>query len=322
MRDIALLLRDIVLGLGFILWITLRLPIKMLEFAWKKLGPKKGQAPRRLVSKPVQEIASIQVAIPAAVREDFADQGPVTIPQASAYEVADRIVGIRLDPPVGVINLRVYTASAKVKRDLIISEPRLKAMMRGRRHAFPDADYDPVKGLGATKEETIALAEKLINELGNLAVKAHRPARDTHRQPSAPMPSEAWTPHPQQPQRPAPPPDTKPNPSQNVFEPRPTNGITYVGRLISAQPQEVRPPGRKPYEIFEATLELDNGATLPLRGAELERELLAAGCEVGQRVAITPMGKVPVTLADGGEGRKNLYQVKNMSVGQKSRQHA
>jgi hypothetical protein len=322
MRDIGLLLRDIIVGSGFILWITLQLPIKMIEFAWKKLGPKRATAPRRLGPKPVQEIASIQVAVPAATREDLADQGPVTILQASAYEVADRIVGIRLDPPVGVINLRVYTALAKVKRDLIISEPRLKAMMRGRRHAFPDVDYDPVKGLEATKEETIALAEKLINELGNLAVTAHRSARGTHRQPTAPMPSETRAPQSQQQQRPTALPNARPNPSPNVFEPRPTNGITYVGRLISAQPQEVRPPGRNPYEIFEVTLELDNGATLPLRGAELERELLAAGCEVGQRVAITPMGKVPVTLADGGEGRKNLYQVKNMSAGPKSRQHA
>lgn len=91
-----------------------------------------------------------------------------------------------------------------------------------------------------------------------------------------------------------------------------TKGFTYVGELVRAGAQVVRPTNRTPYEIFEAALRLDNGAELPLRGAELERELVASGCEIGQRVAITPMGKVPVDLGGDKVGQKNLYRVARM----------
>jgi hypothetical protein len=74
------------------------------------------------------------------------------------------------------------------------------------------------------------------------------------------------------------------------------------------------PKNRPSYEVFEASLQLDNGAELALRGAELERELTANGCAVGERVAITPMGKVPVTLANGSEGQKNLYRARRLDA--------
>ena len=92
-----------------------------------------------------------------------------------------------------------------------------------------------------------------------------------------------------------------------------TTGFTYQGRLTKAGPQIQRPPNKRSFEVFEATIQLDNGAELALRGAELERELLAAGVQLGNRVAITPMGKVPVQLANGEEGKKNLYRVENLA---------
>lgn len=101
-----------------------------------------------------------------------------------------------------------------------------------------------------------------------------------------------------------------------VFAPQPTVGITYVGKLTQAGAHRVTPKGRDAYEVFQATIEMDNGAVLPLRGSELERELESAGCRIGERVAITPMGKVPVALSSGGEGSKNLYKVDNLAVTQ------
>jgi hypothetical protein len=64
--------------------------------------------------------------------------------------------------------------------------------------------------------------------------------------------------------------------------------------------------------VFTAIIQMDNGAEFPLRGAELERELELADCQLGDRISITPMGKVPVTLTNGGEGKKNLYKVQNL----------
>ncbi len=329
MKDVTLLLRDIMMGLGFILWVVIRVPLKLCGAAGRTVRARSHRRPDRLALRS-ESVAQVQVSLPAALpKPDLAEQGPVTVMQTSPYEVADRIVGIRLDPPVGTINLRVYRGLAVVKRDLIISEPRLKAMLRGRRHGLPDVPYDPVKGLDATKEETIRLAEKMINEVGNQAVSALRPPRDTHLQKSSPKvtkaaPEGGGTAAPQPPRQAAQPAEQREPMAARatVFEPRPTAGITYEGRLIRAGLETVRPKDRAEYEVFEATLLLDNGATLPLRGAELERELISAGCEVGHRICVTPMGKVPVTLADGGEAKKNLYRVRNMSAAQHSGQYA
>lgn len=291
--------------------------------------------PAATTRTPVQQSlapAKIQVQLAAATPPAERDTGPDTIAHASKYEAADRIVGIRLDPPVGVINLRVYNRARVVKRDLIVNEPVLKALMKGSRHNFPEVKFDPVEGLDAIKDETVELAEKLINDLGNRSVKARKPRKDDFpRATPAPAPSTAAAPAKEAPrqepvretpkaeptrvqvqaQAPAAPP--KPSVDAKTVTPTIKTGFTYVGQLRRAGTQLQRPPGRPPYEVFEATLLLDNGAELALRGGELERELTAAGCQIGQKVAITPMGKLPVHLADGGEGKKNLYRVENLA---------
>lgn len=276
--------------------------------------------------------AKIQIQLAAETPPVERDTGPDTIIHTSQYEAADRIVGIRLDPPVGVINLRVYNRARLVKRDLIVNEPVLKALMKGSRHNFPDVKFDPIEGLDAIKDETVELAEKLINDLGNRSVKAKKPRKDDFpRAKPAAAPAPATAPAKEAPkvepakeapkaeparapvQAQAPVASPKPSVDAKTVTPTIKTGYTYVGQLRRAGTQIQRPLGRAPYEVFEATLLLDNGAELALRGGELERELTAAGCQIGQKVAITPMGKLPVHLADGGEGKKNLYRVENLA---------
>lgn len=286
--------------------------------AWAVRGLSAKRRPAR--TKP-QEVAAIAVRLQPA--EPSADTGPATIIVANDFEVADRIVSIRLDPPVGVINLRIYNELAIVKRDLIVSEPCLRTLMKGRRHTLPDVPYDRVAGLDLIKDETIEAVERLINEVGNRAVRGTRPRKDdfvrakpTAQATAAPVPVAATREE-----------QAKPEPAQaapkgeapmtSVVAPKVSTGFTYVGKLVKAGSETQRPKGRAPYEVFEATLLLDNGAELALRGAELERELSSNGCQVGERVAITPMGKVPVTLASGGEGSKNLYRVQRFSAQRK-----
>lgn len=246
------------------------------------------------------------------------------------FQAADRIISIGLMPAVGVINLRVYKASKTIKRDLIINEPRLRAIMKGRRFTFADTAFDPKSDLEEVKDETVQLAEDLINRLGNARVKGKKPTKDEQRAEIAkPAPvAKAKDPEQQKTQaqpvakqqaKPAAPSKStsveKPKGMESkVFAPTPTVGITYVGVLKQSGSHRMTPRDREPYEVFQATILLDNGAELPLRGAELERELDAAGCQVGERVSITPMGKVPVTLAGGREGSKNLYKVENLMV--------
>lgn len=269
-------------------------------------------------------------AIPAELMPS--QRRPAETVQTADFEVADRIISIRLVPPVGVLNMRVYQDSKVIKRDLIIHEPRLRAIMRGRRFTFPDAPFDPRADLEGIKDETVQLAEKLINDVGNARVKAHKPPKDEFKvKPEAAKPVDTaakavkapvvQAPPVSQVQATPPAPATAPRaPRQEqkpvanrVFAPQPTVGITYVGKLTQAGAHKVTPRGRDPYEVFQATIEMDNGAVLPLRGAELERELESAGCRIGERVAITPMGKVPVALSSGGEGSKNLYKVDNLA---------
>lgn len=288
-------------------------------------------APKRAASSVVptaSERAPLSVQVPVSTGAVQADAGPDTVIHSRPdFAGCDRIVSLRLDPPVGVINLRVFYAAGVVKRDLIVSEPHLKALMGGRRHSFPDARYERIKGMDEIKDETIALAERLINDLGNRAVKGMKPRKDDFeraRQSPAPLqPAQAAQREPVKtvappavvPQPPAPPHAgaVRPAVASRMVSPTITTGFTYEGRLTTVGPQMQHPQGKRPFEVFEATLLLDNGAELSLRGAELERELLAAGCQIGNRVAITPMGKVPVQLADGAEGRKNLYRVANLA---------
>lgn len=262
-----------------------------------------------------QQTVPVRVDV-SALSEPVEDTGPATVMQADNFDGADSIITMRLDPPVGVIHLRVFRSAGIVKRDLVISEPCLTVLMKGRRHNFPDAPYYAIGGLEATKDETVALTEKLINSFTSsqgaveTAVKAEAQRADT-RAPVAvkqpPQQEEA------KPVAPSPPAERKSPPATaKVVAPRISEGYTYVGKLVKAGSMKYTPTGRAPYEVFEATLALDNGAELSLRGAELERELTGACCEVGSRVAITPMGKVPVTLSNGGEGSKNLYRVQKM----------
>jgi len=295
---------------------------------------KNAVATRKLAKATAKSASSSETSASAASAavHDVAVEGPTVMAQTADFEVADRIISIRLVPPVGVLNMRVYQESKVIKRDLIIHEPRLRAIMRGRRFTFPDAPFDPKADLEGIKDETVQLAEKLINDVGNARVKAHKPPKDEFKA-KADSPKQVDSavkavkapvvqapPVPQvhvTPQAPATAPrvnrqEQKPA-ANRVFAPQPTVGITYVGKLTQAGAHQVTPKGRDPYEVFQATIEMDNGAVLPLRGAELERELESAGCRIGERVAITPMGKVPVALSSGGEGSKNLYKVENLA---------
>lgn len=330
-------MRDIVFLVGAILLGALRLTFKafaacgwLLAFIAAPVAcvlVRTVPVRRRARNTEAVSVHPVQVQIPAAAPDVAVDTGPDTI-LCNYFEVADRIVSMRLDPPVGVINLRVYYASRVVKRDLIISEPRLKALMKGRRHTFSDVDYDPVAGMEDIKDDTIAMAEKLINDLGNQSVKATKPRKDDFVRAVAPaqpqpQPSAKKQPPEQQavPAAPAPQAARAEPPvasiPQKVVAPQVKTGFTYVGRLVQAGSKRFTPPDRAPYEVYEATLALDNGAEMALRGAELERELTANGCNVGERIAITPMGKVPVSLGNGEEGRKNLYRVQKMGAASK-----
>lgn len=329
-----------------LLWFILMGPVHLLMIALKTGLPYLGAAANVTRKALVARVNSINTnPAPHAVasapvgkaseRVMFAEK-LMTVVQAGDFEVADRIISIRLVPPVGVLNLRVYKETNVIKRDLIVHEPRLRAIMKGRRFTFPDVTFDPKSDLEDIKDETVSMAEELINKVGNARVKAHKPTKDEQKaqfaapasapkaQVKAVQPSKAQvtpvvavqakadaSPHTQKTEKLP----TKGRESR-VFAPQATVGITYVGKLKQAGAHRVTPRDRDPYEVFQATLLLDNGAELPLRGAELERELEAAGCQIGERVAITPMGKVPVTLTSGGEGSKNLYKVDNLTVAQ------
>lgn len=332
-------MREIVFLLGFIFKGPLVLVIAAAKMMRRTqlvaAAPLKNAVATRKLAKATAKLAASSAtnasAASAAVRE-VAVERPTGMAQSADFEVADRIISIRLVPPVGVLNMRVYQESKVIKRDLIIHEPRLRAIMRGRRFTFPDAPFDPKADLEAIKDETVQLAEKLINDVGNARVKAHKPPKDEFKvksEPAKPVDTAAKAvkapvvqaqPVPHVHATP-PAPATAPRAIRQeqksvagrVFAPQPTVGITYVGKLTQAGAHKVNPKGRDPYEVFQATIEMDNGAVLPLRGAELERELESAGCRIGERVAITPMGKVPVALSSGGEGSKNLYKVDNLA---------
>lgn len=319
-------MKELGYGLTVLLFGTVTLMFKGLLFSGRVMGmivvPLARMAVRplstRREARPVrQQTVPVQVDVAALEQPEIADAGPATVMQGGDFDAADNIITMRLDPPVGVIHLRVYRSAGIVKRDLVISEPALTVMMKGRRHNFPDAPYYAIGGLEAIKDETVALTEKLINSFTNpqgaveTAVKADEQRADA----LAPVVVAKQTPQQEEakPVAPPAPAENKPPPQHaKVVAPRVTEGYTYVGKLVKAGTQKFNPVGRKPYEVFQATLALDNSAELSLRGAELARELAAAHCEVGSRVAITPMGKVPVALNDGSEGTKNLYRVQKM----------
>lgn len=284
-----------------------------------------GKPPQLRTVKVETGPASVQVQVPEAI--DAEDTGPETVfINESNFAGADRIVSIKLDPPVGTLYLRLFHKERAVKRELIIWEPKLKRLMGGRKHELPDVKYDALDGLDPIKDESISMVEALINERGNEKVKGIKPPKKADpltrpkdseapaRAQPAPQPA-APAPVAQMPMRQAAPEQRQQAtaPDDRVFVPKARDGFTYIGQLLQGGPRTVNPRGRSPYEVFEATIRLDNGAELPLRGAELERALVQAGCEKGDRISVTPMGKVPVELGNGGRGEKNLYKVQKMA---------
>jgi hypothetical protein len=262
---------------------------------------------------------------------------PVTL-QKAEFDVADRIVSIRLEPALGVINLRLYMAKQLVQGDLIIHEPELKKRMGGRLHRLSNVNFTSYTEIDTLRETAIEQATSLINEKGrektsaqgSLAKPAKPVARALERKAetvtmSRPVDAEAL---PSQPvvKLPAAKQAMHDNTSGStrfgsaslqhakVFRPVAQAGITYVGRLKSFGHRRQTRPDKTSYEVFEAVLTLDNGAELPLRGAELERELRGCGVIQGEFVSITPTGKVPVTLHNGDQGAKNLYRVERMGT--------
>jgi len=243
-----------------------------------------------------------------------------TSPNDEEFIAADRIVSIRLDPPVAVLNLRVYSKQKLIKREMLVTEPRLRTLMQGRHHSLGEVTFDPFKGLEAIKDETVELAQDLINTTGNMrGSKAKVKPVERVEKPPQPKQEKVVDKRQQSETKPVDPkPVTAPKahvvqeqPVQprNSYVPKPTVGVTFEGKLVQAGSRRFTPEGRAPYETFEALLKLDNGVDVPLRGTELERELQRFNVQIGERVAITPMGKVPVTLPSGDEGSKNVYRV-------------
>lgn len=284
----------------------------------ERLGAGRNGEQKRVVSKPAGGRSVLD-------QRDFAQTVAVDNigQQQSDFKIADRILTIRLEPPVAVLHLRVYSADRVIKRDMIINEPRLRGLLQGRRHELPDISFDPAKGFEEIKEDTVVAAQNLINTKGNMKVKRGQTKVELVRKPQeAPTATKVETPKPaaievqkpkaesvhqvdQSPKQKFEPTKTTANP----VVPKPAVGTTFEGHLIAAGSQVVRPQGRKPYETFEAKIRLGDGVDVPLRGAELERELERIGVKLGERVAITAMGKVPVTLPSGEERYKNVYRV-------------
>lgn len=108
-------------------------------------------------------------AAPEAVRE-AAQVQTASMPELSSadgrFDGADRIVAVRLDPPVGVLHLRVHNELSVVRRDLIISEGLLTARMGGHRHRLTEIDFDAVAGIEPIKAATVREVGQLFNTLG------------------------------------------------------------------------------------------------------------------------------------------------------------
>lgn len=331
MRDffiaLGILVLRVLVGVGLVLKFLAAGLIWSGRQALNRFGTKRAERAQRKVATQVVTTARLNVQSAGetgesrAIDADMAVRGPETV-FLNDFEAADRIVSMKLDPPVGSIHLRVYHKSKQVKRELIISEPRLRSLLGARRIDLGDVSYEPSSGLEDIKEATVAKAEDLINQKGNERVKAIKPPKaDFARAAEQPRKPIANGPSAQQPVAPVaapqvpkePEPEAHKQPSGKVAVPVVKTGVTYQGQLMAAGPKRQTPANRPAYEVFECTLRLDNGAELALRGAELERALVKAGCELGNRVAITQMGKIAVELGDGTEGRKNLYAVANLS---------
>lgn len=323
------LLKNVIKITFFVLSKTLGVVATLLQFAGKRLDGEyqKERARNR----------SMAHAVEREVKERQDHVSPV---QTEDFKAADRIITVRLDPPVGVIHLRLFQAEGVMKREIVIQEPKLRALLQGRRHELPDAKVTPGSGYEDIKLESVKLAENLINTKGNLKLRESKPAVAETAKPKVVVkevnpPMEA-----RQPQRvePPPPPPAPPAPREEsapvapqapayreraaqssapvtqAYVPSVEVGVAFEGELVSAGSQRVTPHNRPAYEVFEARV-LVGGVEVPLRGAELEREIDRLGIQAGDHVSITPMGKVPVTLADGRQGSKNVYRVLRLEGG-------
>lgn len=208
-------------------------------------------------SEPISNEA-VTVA-PAAVR----------LKQHEEFVAADRIVTIRLDPPVAVLHLRVYKSLGLVKREMIVNEPRLRALLEGRRHTLPDAKYDSEVGMDGIKNDTVLIVQELINLKGNAKVKpvkADKPVKQAVVQEIVPKVAPP-TKKVQPPVNPIPPAEPA-----KAFVPKMQLGVAFHGILVAAGVQTVKPRDRAPYDTFEAKIRLDTGMDVPLRGVELDRK--------------------------------------------------
>lgn len=314
-----------------------------------------------------EESGDVSVQAETFQAHEAAEEDATGYVQTADFEAADWTCGLPLQPAVGVIHLRGYTDRCIVKRDLIINEPRLRAIMKGRRFSLPDALYNPVEGTSSIKDESVELAEALINRIGaearTTAMRRGRPsnadqaapqwapweeddeqaaareaaaaealalataqasakaqaqaqalatlqktmARDQVNAPVLPKQVEqAVTQRREERQKQA---ATTIASSANVFQAQAMKGITYVGRIARSGMTKVAPRKGNPYEVFQVVLQLDNGAEMSFRGTEIEREMERLECQDGQRISITPMGQVPISLPGGGEGTKNLFRI-------------
>jgi hypothetical protein len=316
--------------LGLATFVVIRLALKSIAWmAVKIVNAVELMAPKRVADdKALRSIKAAKANI--ATHRDFDATTLLSEPLAEERFIpADRIVSIRLDPPVAVLNLRLYMKQKLIKRDMLITEPRLRTLMRGRHHSLGDIPFEDISKLESIKDEAVQKAEEVINRVGSKGAEnaGLKPAKSITQ---APQPKQQQVQAKVIPDK-SPPVEAKPLPEvkalpvqkeqaapmgaekpRNFYVPKVTEGVTYKGKLIRAGSKTFTPEGRKPYESFEAVLQLDNGSNLPLRGAELERELLSHKVQIGEYVAITPQGAVPVQLPDDKIGRKNLYSVSRL----------
>jgi hypothetical protein len=311
-----------------VLTVLFSMMLSLLVFGFRKFGDvllfcAKGFQKLMGVEEQSTQVANLQPTSHARsveLKRDFDATAFVADNVASGqYIPADLIKQINLDPPVANLHLSVYRARKTVSRVMIVTEPRLRGLLKNRRISFPDVPYDPSMGLKQTISDTVKLAQDTINAVGvkvkvdsAKAAKPVAPKVEPVVKQAAHEADKRLTAVETVKVAPKPPTIQMPEPlarEERKFVPRPTVGVTFEGVLAQAGPKTMRPANGNPYEIFEVRLELENGTDVPLRGAELERELSGMSIKLGERIAITPMGKVPVELGDGKQGSKNVYRV-------------
>lgn len=82
-----------------------------------------------------------------------------------------------------------------------------------------------------------------------------------------------------------------------------------VGVLLwRGQRRKTRADGSS-YSCYCADVETDEGAVVELVGADLERAIAASGAEIGDRVRVEKVGRLPVDLGQGRRAQKNLWNV-------------